>query len=59
MALFHDVVPTTGAPEAHSVHVEVHDGSGVEREHLAKNQTADDCYAERAPEFGTDTTSQR
>ena len=46
-------------PEAHSVHVEVHDGSGVEREHLAENQSADDCYAERAPEFGTNAAPQR
>ncbi len=46
-------------PEAHSVHVEVHDGSGVEREHLTKNQSAHDRDAERTPEFGTDATAQR
>src|SRR5579864_2441029 len=41
-------------PEAHSVHVEVHNGSGVESEHLAENQSADDRDAERASEFRTD-----
>ena len=38
-------------PEAHAVHIEVHDGSRIEGEHLTKNQSADDRDAERTPEF--------
>jgi hypothetical protein len=46
-------------PEAQSVHIQVDDGSGIESEHLAKDQSAYDRDSKRAPEFGTDAPAQR
>ena len=44
--------------EAHSVHIEIDDGRGVEGEHLAEDQAADDGDAEGFAEFGAHAVTE-
>src|ERR1700678_889152 len=46
-------------PQAHTIHIKINDGSGIEREHLAENQTANDCDAQRAPKFRSGSCAER
>src|SRR5215468_11804820 len=39
--------------QPHPVHIEIDNGSGVESEHLAHDQAADDCDTERAMKLRT------
>jgi hypothetical protein len=45
-------------PGLKAVHVDVDDGRGEEREHLADDEAADDGDAERAAELGADAGAE-
>ena len=46
-------------PDPEAVHVEVDHRRGVESHHLAEDQSPDDGYPERTPQFVADTLPQR
>src|ERR1700689_4803851 len=56
-----DVVAVAQAPEprAETVHVEVHDGGRVERQHLRDHQTSNDGDAERPSQLRAHARAER